>query len=364
MGIPVHDVHRFPCDYEATGGFASDCQWPVSFQLEVADWDPGFYAARISGPQGASYDIPFVVKRGRVLGEVALLVNVNTWNAYNTWGGGSNYTGTLNPITLTMKRPNHHLLSYVSDHPNGTHLLRSEIWLHSWLRACGYRSDLYTDIDLERTPEVLSSYKALIISTHPEYWTKTMMAGASGYLDVGGSIMYLGGNGMYRPTHLQAEHPGEDLDRTVTETSQWPLDEYPLYETKPLLAACVENLGGSPPGKGVAVRDAQHRFMPGGLDVGDVVGFSGWNGNPPFGASGWETDHWPATPAGVSELARDPRNHGLGAVISTYETTSGGCVLGVGSLTFVGSLMEDPVLQELIQNALAYALSKRRPIDA
>jgi hypothetical protein len=36
-----------------------------------------------------------------------------------------------------------------------------------------------------------------------------------------------------------------------------------------------------------------------------------------------------------------------------------GFVLGVGSITFVGSLMEDRVLQQIVINALAEALAKQ-----
>jgi hypothetical protein len=61
-------------------------------------------------------------------------------------------------------------------------------------------------------------------------------------------------------------------------------------------------------------------------------------------------------PDAVAELARDA-SHG-GAVLACHDTSAGGFVLGGASITFVGSLMEDPVLQEIIRNALAEALAK------
>jgi hypothetical protein len=45
-----------------------------------------------------------------------------------------------------------------------------------------------------------------------------------------------------------------------------------------------------------------------------------------------------------------------GAVIASFRTQAGGFVLGVGSITFVGSLMEDTTLQSMIINALTDAL--------
>jgi hypothetical protein len=152
LGVHVEAGVDFEAVFHAAGTWSTDCAWPVAFELSlplIGPWEPGFYAARVQGPSGPPFDIPFVVRRGPVSAPLAFLVNVNTWNAYNTWGGASNYTHTASPIDLTLKRPNHHLLTYWRDHPNGNHMLRSEIWLHGWLKAQGYQVDLYTDVDLD-----------------------------------------------------------------------------------------------------------------------------------------------------------------------------------------------------------------------
>ena len=38
---------------------------------------------------GPAYDVPFVVRRGVAQGDIAVVVNTNTWNAYNPFGGRS-----------------------------------------------------------------------------------------------------------------------------------------------------------------------------------------------------------------------------------------------------------------------------------
>lgn len=361
LGVPVQAGAAFQASFQGTGGYAADCGWPASFTLSVprveGAWQPGFYAARVKGLSGPAYDIPFVVRRGKTAAPLALLVNVNTWNAYNTWGGASNYTGMASPIELTHKRPNHHLLTYPWDHGNGTHMLRGEIWLHGWLKSQGYAVDLLTDIDLEADTDALQGYKALILNTHPEYWTQTMMGRVAEYLNQGGSVLYLGGNAMYRPTSLSGTDGGRSGLMT-TEAVQWA--SYPEYEGKPLLAARVEDLGGPGPGAGLRITDPEHRFMPGGVVAGQVIGTTGWNGigATRWGASGWETDYWPAPlPADVVELARDTAS-AKGSAIACYSTAAGGFVLGVGSLTFVGAMVEDPILAQIIANALNEALTK------
>jgi N,N-dimethylformamidase len=358
LGVLVENGPEFDAAFQSSGMFAADCEWPMTFELtpNAAHWSPGFYAARVGGVAGAPYDIPFVVKRGVEPAPLALLVNVNTWNAYNSWGGASNYTDTASPIDLTHKRPNHHLLTSSQDHSNGNHMLRSEIWMHSWLKAQGYEVDLYTDIDLENGIDGLADYKALILSTHPEYWSQTMMQRVSGYLDAGGRLLYLGGNAHYRPTSLRAQAPGGDVDLMTSEITLW--GSFPRYEGKPLLAAESANLGGPGRGNGYTISNPHHRFMPGGLLAGQLMGLTGWNGTPgaPWGASGWETDHWAAPPGDVAVLARDTIAP-AGGVIACFETGAGGFVLGVGSLTFVGSLQEDAVLQQIVNAALAEALN-------
>lgn len=362
MGVTVGSGADFDCDFQAGGTFSSDCAWPVVCELAVPEhapsWGPGIYSARVQGPSGPPFDIPFVVAREAERASLALLVNLNTWNAYNTWGGASNYTATANPVSLTLKRPNHHLLSYSQDHGKGNHMLRSEIWLYSWLRAQGFQVDLYTDLDLEQGIDGLADYKALVLNTHPEYWTQNMMAKVAEYLDAGRSLLYLGGNAMYRPSTMQAESAGGDLDLLVTHSDVWP--QYPAYEGKPLLAARVDRFKSPGPRRGLRVSDPHHRFMPTGAAGGQVIGASGWNGPPSgrWGASGWETDPWAdPLPDGVALLARDTTDVD-GAAIACYETSSGGFVLGVGSITFVGALMDDAVLQQIVTNALAEALAK------
>ena len=51
--------------------------------------------------------------------------------------------------------------------------------------------------DLHEIPGVLSGYAALIMSTHPEYWSTEMYDALEKYLGEEGNLVYLGGNGIY-----------------------------------------------------------------------------------------------------------------------------------------------------------------------
>jgi N,N-dimethylformamidase len=102
--------------------------------------------------------------------------------------------------------------------------------------------------------------------------------------------------------------------------------------------------------------------------MGDLIGENGINGK---GASGWEMDTAirgtvPPGPV-VSATGPDDRgeppanlvviargtNPGFGADMTCYDTPAGGLVFSVGSISFIGSMISDPALQQIVRNALA-----------
>jgi hypothetical protein len=105
-----------------------------------------------------------------------------------------------------------------------------------------------------------------------------------------------------------------------------------------LFAARVDNvvylLGSG--GVGLTISDPQHRFMPMGVAAGQAVGTSGWNGSgwnqppgTPYGASGIETDNWPAPlPDAVAELARDASHGGAVCWRATTPRPVASCSVG------------------------------------
>ena len=200
--------------------FRNGCAWITSFTLTIpTTWTSGLYSARlISAVTGESFDITFVVKPSpSQRSRVAVIVNVNTWNAYNNWGGKGKYGGAAQTSFL---RPNP-IASPVVEGFNTSHLARAERWILGWLEDNGYKPDLYTDIDFHNGAVTYGAgYRKVVIGTHPEYWSKDMRENLKSFLDAGGSVVYLGGNGMfevvsYRPGPTNATYLRglEDGDR-------------------------------------------------------------------------------------------------------------------------------------------------------
>ena len=85
--------------------------------------------------------------------------------------------------------------TYIND--SYSHLLRGERFLHLWLDKHGYAYDVITDHDLDRHPEVLDGYKAVLINGHSEYWSTRAYDGLDEYLKGGGAAVVMSGNTMF-----------------------------------------------------------------------------------------------------------------------------------------------------------------------
>ncbi|HEX2913338.1 MAG TPA: N,N-dimethylformamidase beta subunit family domain-containing protein [Chloroflexia bacterium] len=375
IGLPVADAFNQVAGLQPTPAEAwqNGCGWQTSFSLEIPlDWQSGLYAAQCTAASGSQSYITFVVKPApENLNKIALLANVNTWNAYNSWGGSSKYDGAT---VGSFERPNP--ATTPLDDGNVNHLTRAELWVLNWLEESGYPVDVYSDFDFHSGIENLASYKALILSTHPEYWTTQMLDNLENYLAQGGNLLYLGGNGLFERCEYNEDASAllffggdaqQGRDRNYFRNLTPPRPERAI-----LGVGFVYNnyLTVSPPAP-YQVDMADHPFFAGtGLNNGDFIGQNGYNG----AASGWEIDisdsasapdgvivtAWAdndrgSPPANLQVLARGankPVEGPYGAHMTYYETESGGFVFSAGSLCFSGSLVQDLNLQAIVKNAL------------
>ena len=383
-----------------------DCfDWPVAFELEITDeWKSGMYAAKCVDSDRSVFYIVFVVnpnpgRRNKIL----VLANANTWNAYNDMGGYSRYeipapegTPRDQPYRFSYNRPNPQL--YNPSIPDGDqsplsnrgynnvpfqsrHLARGEMWFLNWLQAAGYSFDLTTDLDWHFGVADVNAYRAVILHTHPEYWSIPMMNNLDTYLHQGGTLLYLGGNGLYDAVDIDIDAKTGDLKMTVFGAGVLIADRGRLFrnigmpESRILGVRYVEPGTGDDEAGPYTVKDAAHRFFDGvqsagGTTVqnGDLIGTAGWcipvggEGLDRGAASGWEIDTWdPANPPDLADgekmhiLASDGSAYSLhpgGADLITYRHRGGGFVLSAGSIRFAGSVVVNEAVGRIVTNAL------------
>lgn len=72
------------------------CRWPLSFEIATQGWASGFYLVTVTAlgaEPGRNTAHACFVLRSRQRRRALFVLATNTWNAYNTWGGASLYTG-------------------------------------------------------------------------------------------------------------------------------------------------------------------------------------------------------------------------------------------------------------------------------
>ena len=209
-----------------------NARWDVSHRFRIpTEAKSGVYAGRfdfeVNGKQ-KRYFATFIVRRpeSRPKAPLAVLMSTNTWLAYNSAPFPVNHgpeRTMLGTGGLRSTHPDAATYSGYRDHRNGqptykigmklpwpaagpnktyinhsySHLMRGERFLHLWLDQHGYDYDLITDRDLDRNPDVLRDYDAVVINGHSEYWSARAYNGLDSYLKAGGDAVVLSGNTMF-----------------------------------------------------------------------------------------------------------------------------------------------------------------------
>jgi N,N-dimethylformamidase len=335
-----------PADYRSAG-----CDWPDSYTAAVPpDWASGLYALRVQSPTGLTRDIPFTVRPAQPTAPIAVLLPTFTYRAYNLWGGHDQYTTGQSgvPRTFSLRTPQARF-----DHrPTGRreHTWYSDVVLLRWMSAQGIEYDVYEDQDLHASSEWLLGYRALVLPTHPEYWTETMRANLIGWLGTGGRLMYLGGNGIYE--RVTYDPAAETVTFRVPDGTRDEFREAGLPESQILGVAYDASTWGTAAAYRVA-RD--HPLFEGtGLSVGSTFGATGYNGP----ASGWEVDARLGLDgdAAAEEVIAEGMHSRRSAMVF-MERPNGGFVFSASSLNFVGGLGSDERMAQLLRNVFDRAIA-------
>jgi hypothetical protein len=202
-----------------------DADWVVTDTIRVPpSWVSGYYLAVLrltSGPAaGKGSWVPFVVRAPAGLRSSAMLVQaaVNTWQAYNPWGGvslyrdaaGANCKGVCTRVSFN--RP------YDQTSPS---FLDYELPLVHFLEQSGYDVSYTTDVDTDRDPDELLRHRLVVVAGHNEYWTKRMRDGFDEARALGTNLAFMGANTGYWQMRYAS------LRRTIVEYRIRRLDPEP-----------------------------------------------------------------------------------------------------------------------------------------
>jgi N,N-dimethylformamidase len=397
-----------------------DCGWETDFRFTVPDGlRSGVYGVRLEA-EGVQDTIPFFVRpvRGRPQADACVLVptftytvyaniardviddayrgRVAAWGArpwtpdehpdyglstynYHRDGSGIAYSSRLRPI-ITM-RPG--FLAYFDPRGSGVRHLPADLHLLDWLEALGHAYDVVTDEDLHAEGlELLAPYRVVLTPTHPEYQSTRTWDALAAYLERGGRLMYLGGNGFYWRVAVHPDLPGAvEVRRAEGGIRAWAAEPGEAFMSLDGQYGGLWRRNGRPPQKLVGVgftsqgpfEGSYYRRLPASRDPraawifdgveDEVLGDFGLSGG---GAAGFELDRADArlgTPPHALVVARseghdpsrfvlvwedwlshvltwpgEPPSWLIRADMVYFETPNGGAVFSTGSITFCGSL--------------------------
>ena len=345
--------------------------WPVTDRFAVApSWTSGYYLAELVLTSGADVGkgswVPFVVRAAASQASNALVqAPVNTWEAYNGWGGRSlysNFTG-IGDNHVSFERPFDERTMKTADGPatdNANLPQVSEFPLVRFLERSGYDVSYQTDVDTDAEPASLLRHRLVIVNGHDEYWTKGIRDAFERARDLGTNLAFLGANiGFWQMRY-------EDSRRTIVEYRNAGPDPNPDPALKTVMFRELQ-----PPRPECRLLGVQGIVEPGNQSIGvralapnpAALG-DAWFSRAGFTAStvlpdlvGYEWDL--VTPGcqtpplvDLFHVSGTPNYDGV-----RYKASSGARVFSAGTLRFGWGLDDtsahvSPALQQFMRNAM------------
>ncbi|MEX0679158.1 MAG: carboxypeptidase-like regulatory domain-containing protein [Pirellulales bacterium] len=363
-------------------------------QMVTAPERSGLYYFHARTESGRFFAFPWIVAPARPAAKIAVLAANITWNAYNNFGGRSNYihadkmppTPTVNaraelaryqdpefgtwnaeqyaPLSFDRPEPINHVPEHVAitDPIEGRaacHVAPAEWRLLGWMEREGFAHDLYAETQLHAGQLDLDAYRVLVASTHPEYWSREMYESVKRWVfERGGRLVYLGGNGLncevtFPDPATMIVHNGDNR-KLKAEAARYESRFGMRVESEAHLLGVVYTEAGVMTAAPYRVIAADHWAFAGtGLAAGDVFGEKSLHERIPGGASGHETDKIsPSSPAGIEHLAKGLNPDDGGADMVHFQSESGGAVFSVGSICWVTSILVDAAVSRITANVL------------
>lgn len=327
-----------------------ECQWQSNYQVTTSssdptDWASGFYLAKLTAQtSGTQAYIVFVVRDDGRESDLLFNSSVNTYQAYNPWGGFSLYT-TPRAFEVSFNRP--YQTWYGSQD-----FLEFENNMVRFLEREGYDVTYCTDVDTHENGDTLiPAHKGFFLAGHGEYWTWQMRDNVEGARDKNVNLAFFGSNTSYWQVRYAPSSVTGDKDRTIicykytalTQdpyaldgdpsndnliTTQFRLPPVNRPEDQMCGAMYNEPLGAGPVNADIVVTDASNWIFQ-GANV--------QNGTHLPGLLGSEVDELFANvPPGVASIAHSPypdlaNGQTLYADTTVYTASSGTTVFDAGT---------------------------------
>jgi hypothetical protein len=180
--------------------------WDPVLHVPTHDWPAGAYLLKLDADSGAQRYVPVTVRSASCAGKVVLKACVQTWQAYNMWGGYDLYKDAAGAyasrsLTVSLDRP--------YDQNGAEMFLTYERNVIKLAEHLGLDLAYVTSMDIAADPHLLDGASALVSMGHDEYWTPAERANVTAARDAGVNLAFLGANAVFRRTRLAASPVGD-----------------------------------------------------------------------------------------------------------------------------------------------------------
>jgi Fibronectin type III domain len=363
---------------DRTTGMVTE-NWTRTATLNVpASWTTGVYIARLKASNGYGAMIFFVVRDDGGTEPILFQTSVNTYQAYNVYGGTSLYNNNTNKSVYSP--PHATKVSFDRPFLNGDgagQFLSYEYPFVRWLERQGYNAAYTTDVDTSAGTNPLTNHKAFLAVGHDEYWSKGMRDNVEAAIAAGVDVGFFAGNESYWQVRYENNAAGvsnrvlvgyKDLADCTCAGGPDPM----FNVNNALLTALWRDprvgrpeesmmgamFGGEVNNATFTVKNASHWVFTG----------TGWsNGTKVPGIVGYEYDHYfgdAGTPPNTTVLAETPvvnteNNQPDTADTTIYRAPSGAWVFEAGTIqwswgldNFGGTSFVNAGIQKVTSNIL------------
>ena len=210
-----------------------ECNWANPYLLNIpkstdpTDWMSGIYLVKLTESVGKKQQyIIFAVRDDSRASALLFTQSVNTYHAYNLWGGKSLY-GTLSDSddTANAARRVSFNRPYYGQQGDGVGQFFSwELAKLQFLEKEGYDVTYATNVDVDRDPTLLLSHKGFLSIGHDEYWSWRMRNHVEAARDQGVSLGFFSGNTSYWQVRYENSAANQPFRTMVGYKSSWRND--------------------------------------------------------------------------------------------------------------------------------------------
>ncbi|MEP7377851.1 MAG: DUF4082 domain-containing protein [Chitinophagaceae bacterium] len=201
----------------STTGMLDCSNWSESASWAIpSNAVSGLYIAKLERTGGGSNHIVFIVRNDASTSDMYFQFPDATWQAYNGYGGTSNYDGTTSwpsghAVKVSYNRPFFPYNSlFNTDGREADWYMNSEYPMIRWLEMNGYDVTYTSCNDVDNNGGRLLNHKVFISNGHDEYWSKDQRANVESARNAGVNLAFFSGNEVYWKTRWESNDGTED----------------------------------------------------------------------------------------------------------------------------------------------------------